>query len=299
MARTSSAYRHWLLPVVWLVGAAQAKAAGKCEGQWHFELSRPDAAAEEWLPKGSFCRADRLPKALDAGLRYRPGGGVDVSGSPHQPADVLTAGGQCEFAFTGQASGLPEEIELRIEVPDGTKVVRGSAKCSHAEPRADGTRSGMSIALTVSGTHASAVPAAAAVGPDATIVAVLRACRARAADDLWNLMTPRFRAEVEQRATSLRQSLTPAELGKLYAYRGRSEGFTGAAYLRAVVQGRSSAENPCAGAARWKLGKIAEVDGGPLAVVHRPNGAFGLRLVQDGQAWRLDQITKTVAQPRK
>jgi hypothetical protein len=286
--------------VVLLAGAVPAKAAGTCEGQWHFELSRPDPEAKEWLPKGSFCLADRLPKAIDVSLRYRAGGSAEMSGSPYKPADVMTAAsGQCKFVFEGKASGLPEENELDIEVPDGTATISGFARCSHSDPRkADGTRSGMTIALKVTGTRSSEASAALVAGPDETVAAVLRACRTRAAEDLWNLLTQRFRAEIDQRAASLRQSLPAAELRQIYGYRGPGAGFTGQVYLRQVLQDRPSIENPCADAAQWQVGKTAAKDGGSLTVIHRPDGtAFGLRFAKDGKTWLLDQITKTVAKP--
>jgi hypothetical protein len=288
-----------LVPVVLLLGARHANAAGKCEGQWHFELARPNPEAEEWIPKGSFCGAAKLPRSIDVTLRYRAGGGVEMSGTPYKPADVMTAGGQCEFVFEGKASGLPEDNGLHIEVTDGGKAIRGTAKCSHAEPRAaDGTRSGTSIEIAVSGTHGSAAPATPSTGPEATVASVLRACRQRAGDDLWNLMTPRFRAEVDGRAASVRQSMPAADLRKLYDYRGPGDGFTGLVYLRQVVKGRHATENPCADAAGWKVGETGDVGGGTTTVVHRPDGtAFGLKFAKDNQTWRLDQITKAVARP--
>ena len=299
MTSNVSPYLRWLLPAALLAGAAPAKAAGTCEGQWHFELSRPDPGAEEWLPKGSFCLADRLPKAIDVSLRYRAGGGAEMSGSPHEPADVMTGSGQCKFVFEGKASGLPEENELDIEVPDGTATISGFARCSHADPRkADGTRSGMTVALKVTGTRSSPASAALVAGPDETVAAVLRACRTRTAEDLWNLMTKRFRAEIDQRAASLRQSLPAAELRRIYGYRGPGAGFTGLVYLGQVLQDHPSIENPCADAAQWKVGKTAAKDGGTLTVISRPDGtAFGLRFAVEKRTWLLDQITKTVAKP--
>lgn len=289
------------MPVVLLLGARHANAAGKCEGQWHFELSRPNPAAEEWLPKGSFCGARKLPTSLDVSLRYRAGGGIEMSGSPYKPTDVMTAGGQCEFVFEGKASGLPADNGLRIEVADRASAVQGTAKCRQAEPgAADGTRTGTSIEIAVTGTHASAVSATPSTGPDAIVASVLRACRQRSADDLWNLMTPRFRAEIDGRAASVRQSMPATDLRKLYDYRGPGEGFTGLVYLRQVVKGRHAVENPCADAARWKVGETGDVGGGTTTVVHRPDGtAFGLKFAKDNQTWRLDQLTKTVAKPAK
>ena len=109
------------------------------------------AEAEDWLPKTSWCRSDRLPKAVDARLRYRAGGGVDQSGSPYKLADLWTGAGRCEFVFGGKASGMPEENELNIQVDDvAATMARGCGRCFHYEPRTpDGKRLGTSAAIAV------------------------------------------------------------------------------------------------------------------------------------------------------
>jgi hypothetical protein len=288
------------LPAFLLVAARNASAAGKCEGQWHFELTSMGAEAEELLPKDSWCRSNRLPKTIDVGIRYRDSGGTERTGSPHRPSSVMTFGGRCEFIFEGKASGLPEENELRIELDDAASVASGSGMCSHAEPRrADGMRLGTSanIAVKVTRSAASTAPPALTSRPEALVATVVHACQEKAGDTLWNLMTPRFHAEIDQRAASLRQAFPATELGKLYGYRGRREDFSGQAFWGLMVKSRQPADNPCSDAEKWKVGESGDMDGANVTVIRRPGGwVFGLKLVKDKQVWRLDQITKSVAE---
>jgi len=290
----SKVYR-WFLPAILLVAAPNARAAGKCEGQWHFELSRPTAEGEEWLPKGSWCRSDKLPKTIDVNVRYRVGGGVEISGHPYDVKDLGHAGSRCEFIFEGKTSGMPEENELKIEVTDKVAAIRGTGTCSHADPRKpDGTRTGVSTEISVSGSY-SAVPAAQASNQDAIVATVVRACREQAGDTVWNLMTSRFHAELEQRATELRQALPATELRKMYDYRGRREDFSGQVFWGLMVKSRRSLDNPCSGADKWKVGENGNMNGGSITVIYRTSGtAFGLKLAKENGSWRLDQITKSV-----
>ena len=108
-------------------------------------------------------------------------------------------------------------------------------------------------------------------------------------------MTPRFRAEIDQRAASLRQGFPATELRKLYGYRGRREDFTGQVFWGLMVKSREPADNPCSGADKWKVGEDGDMNGGSITVIHRTGGtAFGLKLAKDNGSWRLDQITKSV-----
>ena len=111
-------------------------------------------------------------------------------------------------------------------------------------------------------------------------------------------MTPRFHAEIDQRAAALRQAFPATELRKLYGYRGRREDFSGQVFWGLMVKSRDPADNPCSGAEKWKVGESGDMDGASVTVIRRPGGwAFGLKLVKDMQTWRLDQITKSVAEP--
>jgi hypothetical protein len=296
MAKSPSKIHRWLLPAFLLVLARPASAAGKCEGQWHFELSSIVAESENLLPQGSWCQDNKLPKVIDVSFRYRAIGGIELSGSPYKPTDVMTAGDRCEFLFEGKASGLPEENELSIEVTDKVAVIRGSGRCSHANPRRpDGMRTGTSAAIAVSGAY-SLVPVAPASNYDAVVASVLRACLERTPAPLWALMTPRFRAEVEPMAAAARRGLSEAELRKAYKYRGRREDFSGEVYFRQLVKGAGfSFEDPCADADQWTVGQTSDIPGGSMTIIHRPGGwTFGLKFVKENQRWRLDQMTKSV-----
>jgi hypothetical protein len=298
----SSKLFHWLLFALLPLAARNASAAGKCEGQWHFELSSMGADAEELLPKDSWCRAKRLPKTIDVSVHYRVGGGVDLSGSPYKLADVMTGAGRCEFIFEGKASGLPEENELSIQVDDVASPTRGSGRCSHAEPRQpDGMRPGTSAAIYVKvtrSTASAAPPALPSSQPDPIVATIVRACREQAGDTVWNLMTSRFHVEIEQRAAKLRQAFPAAELRKMYDYRGRHEDFSGQVFWGLMIKSHHSFDNPCSGADKWKVGESGDVDGASVTVIHRPSGtAFGLKLAKEKGSWRLDQITQSVAEP--
>jgi hypothetical protein len=279
IATSPSKLHRWLLPALLLVLARNASAAGKCEGQWHFELSSMGAEAEDWLPKDSWCRSNRLPKAVDASLRYRAGGGVDQSGSPYKLADLWTGAGRCEFVFGGKASSMPEENELNIQVDDVATVTGGSGRCFHYEPRTpDGKRLGTSAAIAVKVTRSAfspELPAQPSAQPEALVATIVRACRGKAADTLWNLMTPRFRAELDQRAASLRAALPPSELRALYGYRGRREDFSGQAFWGLMVRSRNPADNPCADADKWKVGEDGDTDGASVTVIRRPGLTSG------------------------
>ena len=210
----------------------------------------------------------------------------------------VSPGSRCEFVFEGKPGGLPEENELHIEVTDKIAAIRGTGTCSHADPRKpDGTRTGVSTEISVSGSY-SAVPAGQATNQDAIVAMVVRACREQAGDTVWNLMTSRFHAEIEQRATKLRQAFPATELRKMYDYRGRREDFSGQVFWGLMVKSRRSLDNPCSGADKWKVGESGNMNGGSVTVIHRTGGtAFGLKLAKENGSWRLDQITKSVIEP--
>ena len=292
----------YLLSAMLLFQSGPASAAGtKCVGQWHLDLSPPEPAAEAWLPEGSWCRAKTLPKVIAVSVHPKEDGLVSTSGTPYSPTDVLNAGGRCEFRFEGKASGLSENNDLDVDVDDAGPTVRGTAKCSEYDSRKpDGTRSGTSIAIAVSGTRSAATVATAqaATGHEQVLATVVSACRKHQPDDLWAVMTARFRAELEQRASDLRRAMPAADLRQLYGYRGQPQNFSGQDYLRHVVKSTQALDNPCANAEQWRVGKSSPVAGGTLVLVHQPQGvAFGLKFAQDKPVWRLDQITKLVSKP--
>jgi hypothetical protein len=279
-----------------------AKAAGTgCLGEWHLELSAPEPAAQAWLPEGSWCRAKTLPKVIEVSVHPRGEGLVTTSGAPYSPTDVFNAGGRCEFRFEGKASGLSDNNDLVVEVDDGGPTVQGTAKCSEFDARKpDGTRSGTSVAIAVSGTRSAGkvATAQAALGHEQVLATVLSACQNRQPDALWAAMTARFRAELEQRASELRKAVPAVNLRQLYGYRGQPHSFSGLEYLRYVVKSAQSLDNPCANAKQWQVGKSSPVPGGTLVLVHQPKGVlFGLQFAQERQVWRLDQITKLVSKP--
>jgi hypothetical protein len=283
------------LPAFLLLAARSASAAGKCEGQWHFELSSMGAEVEDWLPKDSWCRANRLPKVIDVTVRYRESGKAEISGRPYDVKDVGHAGTQCEFNFEGKASGLPEENELRIELDTSAVATSVAGKCSHYAPRTpDGRRLGTSAAVAVKVTR-SAVGVAPPSADEALVASFVRACQERAADTLWGMMTARFQAEIEARAASLRRSASPKELRTMYGFRGRREELTGRVYWALSLKLPDGPDNPCAGADKWKLGESGNLAGDKVAVIRRPGRlAFGLKLVKEKGIWRLDQITPSM-----
>jgi len=180
-------------------------------------------------------------------------------------------------------------------------TVRGTAKCSEYDARKpDGTRSGASIVIAVSGTRSAAKVATsqAASAHDQVLATVLSACRNQQPDALWAVMTARFRAELEQRASELRKAMPAADLRQLYGYRGQPQNFSGQEYLRHIVKSTQTLDNPCANAKHWRVGKSSPVPGGTLVLVHQLQGVvFGLQFAQDSQVWRLDQINKRVSEP--
>jgi hypothetical protein len=297
--RTHGIYR---LSLALLLYSGPAKAAGtKCVGEWHLDLSPLEPAAEAWLPEGSWCRTKTLPKAIDVSIHPRGDGLVSRSGIPYSPTDVFNSGGRCEFRFEGEASGLSENNDLAVDVDDTEPTVRGTAKCSEIDTRKpDGTRSGTSIAIRVSGTRSGAKVATtqAAPGHEQVLATVLSACQNQQPDALWAAMTARFRAELELRASELRKAVPTADLRQLYGYRGQPQNFSGQEYLRHVVRSTQTLDNPCANAKQWRVGKSSPIAGGTLVFVCQPNGVvFGLQFAHDGQGWRLDQITKRVSKP--
>jgi hypothetical protein len=290
----------YLLPPALLLYSGPARAAGtRCVGEWHLDLSPPEPAAQAWLPEGSWCRAKTLPKGIEVSVHPRGNGLVSASGTPYSPTDVFNAGGRCEFRFEGKASGLSEKNDLAVDVEDVGPTVRGTAKCSEYDARKpDGTHSGASIVIAVSGTRSAANVATAPSAPahEQVLATVLSACRNQQPDALWAVMTTRFRAELEQRASELRKAVPAADLRQLYGYRGQPQNFSGQEYLRHVVRSTQPLDNPCANAKQWRVGKSSPVAGGTLVLVQQLQGVvFGLQFSQDKQVWRLDQITKLVS----
>jgi hypothetical protein len=290
----------YLLFAALLFYCVPARAAGtRCVGQWHIDLSPPEPAAEAWLPERSWCRAKTLPKAIEVSVHAKGDGLVSTSGTPYSPTDVFNAGGRCEFRFEGKAGGLPENNDLAVDVDDAGPTVRGTARCSEYDSRKpDGTRSGSSIAIAVSGTRSAATVATAQAAPghEQVLATVLSACRNQQPDALWAVMTARFRAELEERASELRKAMPAADLRQLYGYRGQPQNFSGQEYLRHAMKSTQMLDNPCANAKQWRVGKSLPVAGGTLILVHQPQGTvFGLQFAQDKQVWRLDQITKLVS----
>jgi hypothetical protein len=270
-------------------------------GEWHLDLSPPEPAAEAWLHEGSWCRAKTLPKEIDVSVHPRGDGLVSRSGIPYSPTAVFNSGGRCEFRFEGKASGLSENNDLVVDVDDAGPTVRGMAKCSEFDSRnSEGTRSGISIAMAVSGTRSTAKveTAQAGLGHEQVLATVLSACQNQQPDALWAAMTARFRAELEQRASELRKAVPAADLQQVYGYRGQPQSFSGQEYLRHMVRSAQTLDNPCTNAKQWRVGKSSTVADGTLVFVYQPNDVvFGLRFAQDGQGWRLDQITKRVSKP--
>ena len=141
----------------------------------------------------------------------------------------------------------------------------------------------------------SPVSPATRPGYEQVLSSVLRACRKRNPDALWNLMTPRFQSEINDQAAQLREALPIADLQQLYGYRGRPKAFTGLAFLRyAIKSGDHSPDNPCSDAKQWKVKQSVPTAGGYLVVIDRPQSfSFGLRFSRKNQIWYLDQITKS------
>ena len=233
-------------------------------------------------------------------MEVRPADGrASITGSPLQPTDVLFGGGHCEFRFSQIHDALPKNHELSIEVNDTGTVVRGTARCSERTPTPSGESTGISISLAVTGGRLAGDNAAAS-GPQGQVAAVVAACRQHDADALWRMLTPRFRAEVDQQAIQLRSSLPAAELRRLYGHSGRPQAFNGLAFLRHTVRTPNSPDNPCSGAESWKLGPgVTSPDGFLVTVEHSENFGFALRFTKKDGGWQLDQISKSIALPKR
>jgi hypothetical protein len=283
------------------VGGATA-AETDCLGRWHFEISRPDPEKETWLSPESWCRAKNLPRTLDVEVQRETDGRVTIAGAPLQPTDVLAGGGQCNFQLSESPNGPPKNYELALEVPATGAVVRGSARCSERKAGSDGARGGISISVTVAGTHSSSVGTRPVPAADARGVAapVLRACLQQDGDALWKLLTARFRAELDDRATQILASVPAADLRRLYGHHGQPNTFKGLALLRHAVKADQAPDNPCSDVAHWRIGEDAASPDGRLVTVLRPDGfTFALKFVRANRAWQLDQISKSLPPPKR
>jgi hypothetical protein len=300
MMKTEQKHGLLLISVMLFLSSRPASSAEpRCVGQWHFELM-PDPAKDSWVPEGSLCRSKKLPRVFDISVWPKGDGYVDMSGTPYSPTDLYTLGGVCDFRFEGKDSGLPENNDFAIEVKDSESMVRGEAKCSEASPRRpDGVRTGVSLVAAVTGTRSPGrahTPAAPSPNHEQVLATVLRACREGEPDALWKVMTARFRAEIEQRAAEMRESLNAADLRKLYGYHGQRRKFSGLDYLRYSLTTGDSYHNPCGNAKQWKVGLSKPIAGGTFVAIERSAvAAFGLKFVKDNQVWQLDQITQPVA----
>jgi hypothetical protein len=280
-----------------LLLAAPVDGAGDdpCLGSWRFDLAAPEPAKEAWLSHDSWCRASRLPRTLVVEVRRGQDGRAIMTGTPLQPADVLAGHGKCDFRFSGSSRGLPQNHELAIEVDDAAGIVHGTGRCSQLRPEPDGTRSGATIEVAVTGSR-SANANAPRPAVDQPAAAIIAACRQSDAKALWQLLTPRFRAELDRHAARVRRSVPAGDLETLYGHRGRPETFTGLAFLSHAVHTPGSPDNPCAGVEHWELGPGTATADGYVQAVHRSDGfAFSLKLTRGGRGWLLDQITKSVS----
>lgn len=285
-----------------VVGPTRSLAAENgCSGLWHFEIRQPTPEQEAWLSPHSLCRSQSLTRTLD--LEYKQGDRLPtlLSKSSYRPIEVLFGDSTCEFRL--ETDDQPVRFGLAFEVPAKGTQVKGKVECSESEAKPDGTRSGMHLDLEVSAKHTDESDLggepAHSVGqgeaPERELAMVIEACQKAKAERLWELMTPRFRSEVDMRAAEKVKVLSPADLKRIYQYVGKPRGFTGRILLRQALKLGDATDNPCAGAARWRIIERGPVKDAYVVAIERDRDRnFGLRFLRDGTTWRLDQITQDV-----
>lgn len=280
-----------------LLGCPRLAAAADCWGRWQLQLAAPLPDQESWLTPGSWCRGKTLPRTFTVDISRSETGRLHTAGDPFSPTELAVGAGQCEFQFSEDTGVLPKNHELSIEVNAAGTVLKGKARCSEKKPKPEDPermRGGITIELAVTGSRLP-LPEVLAAGLESTASDVVGACQRRDPDALWKMMTPRFRAEIDQWASQVRRAVPAADLRKLYRHRGRVGTFTGLAYLRYAVRTEGWTGNPCAEAAGWELGQaIAKPDGWLMAVRRADGYAFSLRFTRDGRGWHLDQMSQVM-----